>query len=399
VLWLGIGTGLVALLLVVTVAAVALSRRPVRPKQMVKQEAPPAPRPLLPLPEVDLPVAPPPVEMKPAPAPLKQKKLPVAPGPALGPFAPAIQPERLPGAGFFSTKEGRIHHLAISADGAKLALSFGQPHVFNTRGGHEMTFLPQEPRGGLVYTPVAFHPDGKRLFYAYGSEFFAVLGDIATGKLEAKFDSPNQQVMSLAVSPDGKRALTGHSHVLAYWDLDTKVMLKKWEKTNYTVVAIAFCPDGKHAFTATLQGAVAYWDLEALVKERENSSPATAELHSMSIAPDGNMVAVAGRRGVSTYELPGFRTTTYQLPDHPDNHIAVALCGKGKMMLTAGKSGLVHLWNLDGLRLLGAWEGHRAPITRIVVDPAERLAYSGDESGVVYQWPIHQAPKGVARGE
>ena len=310
---------------------------------------------------------------------------------------PVVQNGAVPGARSFQTNERQIQHLAVAPDGSKIAVGFLSPQVYDLQGKHLATFPSQQMKGGIIYTPVAFHPDGQRLLYAYGTEWFGVLADITTRQVLGRYPSPQQHVVSLAISPDGKRALTGHGQFLVYWDLETQQEIKRFDSKR--VAEVAFSPDGRRAFTGESGGTVALWDLENLQKLGESRPKAFSGLRTIAMAPDGKSVAVAGPKGLALVELPSLQGRKLDFPEvqaGPENHTAIAFCGDGKMLLTAGKDGLVHLFDLTALRMIAAWQGHAAEVTGIAVDAKQTIAVSGDRSGTVFVWPLPKGPDGIA---
>ena len=119
------------------------------------------------------------------------------------------------------------------------------------------------------------------------------------------------------------------------------------------------------------------WDLENLQKLGESRPKAFFGLRTIAIAPDGKSVAVAGPKGLALVELPSLQGRKLDFPEvqaAPENHAAIAFCGDGKMLLTAGKDGLVHLFDLAALRMIAAWQGHAAEVTGIAVDAKQTMA-------------------------
>ena len=139
VLWLGLGAGGVALLLVATIIAVMVGHRrePAPPPPIAKKAEQPPQNPILRVPE-----DPEPDKGKLQPIRPQENPPPIPPPPVQPvdpPFVPVVQgikPQRLPGSGSFRIKENRIEHLALSPDGGKIAAGFLQAHVYDVRGGH-----------------------------------------------------------------------------------------------------------------------------------------------------------------------------------------------------------------------------------------------------------------------
>lgn len=65
---------------------------------------------------------------------------------------------------------------------------------------------------------------------------------------------------SVALSPDGRFAVTGHEDGAArLWDVDSGVMLRRFEGHDAAVTGVAFSPDGALLGTGSLDGTARLW--------------------------------------------------------------------------------------------------------------------------------------------
>ena len=99
------------------------------------------------------------------------------------------------------------------------------------------------------------------------------LWDVQTGKEVAHLQAGYGRVMSLALSPDGKYALSsylsGPDQPVILWDLETQREINRFGvpgNHRHTdqwlhVVSVAFSPDGKTALFGIVFGTVIWWDL------------------------------------------------------------------------------------------------------------------------------------------
>jgi len=99
------------------------------------------------------------------------------------------------------------------------------------------------------------------------------LWDVQTGKEVAHLQAGYGRVMSLALSPDGKYALSsylnGPNQPVIFWDLENQCEINRFGipgNPRYTdqwlhVASVAFSPDGKTALFGLVFGTVIWWDL------------------------------------------------------------------------------------------------------------------------------------------
>ena len=114
--------------------------------------------------------------------------------------------------------------------------------------------------------------DGKR-FLSGGWDGSVRLWDVETGRELAHLQPVYGRVMSLALSPDGKYALSsyldGPDQPVIYWDLDAQKEINRFgvpgnpwfADQGLNVESVAFSPDGKTALFGLYFGTVIWWDL------------------------------------------------------------------------------------------------------------------------------------------
>jgi WD domain, G-beta repeat len=110
---------------------------------------------------------------------------------------------------------------------------------------------------------VAFSPDSKHLFTC--GDTSAHMWDIATGKEEKKFESQTGYVNSMALTPDGKRLVTGgEDKIVRVWDVATGKEVTRFTGHTGTINAVAVSSDGRRALSGQTDGNIRYWALPPL---------------------------------------------------------------------------------------------------------------------------------------
>lgn len=159
---------------------------------------------------------------------------------------------------------------AISADGAKIALGYGDGtfQILDTAKGKSLLGPVKAYKGVTVagntfanVAAIAFSSDGKRL--ALGDvEAKLRFYDAATGKaLGAPVMGHTSLIEVIAFSPDGRYIVTAtQDKGLFLLDGATGTVIGDRLETGNKVTSLAFSPDGKQIVTGHFHGDVRLWD-------------------------------------------------------------------------------------------------------------------------------------------
>ncbi len=179
------------------------------------------------------------------------------------------------------------------------------------------------------------------------------LWDLATGKLLRTFEGHREGVLSVAISPDGRRALSGsYDKTLRLWDLATGKLLRTFEGHTDWVESVAISPDGRRALSGSRDETLRLWDL-ATGKLLRTFEGHTGSVESVAISPDG-------RRALS-----GSRDET------------------------------LRLWDLATGKLLRTFEGHTGSVESVAISPDGRRALSGSYEKTLHVWYLSRTPKSL----
>lgn len=192
-----------------------------------------------------------------------------------------------------------------------------------------------------------------------------LVAPIAAAPAAAQLRGHGGPVRALAVSPDGRLAISGSFDQSAIlWGLDTGAALGVLRVHDGAVNAVAALPDGRFA-SASEDGRIALWRLGRPEPEQVlagHSGPVVG----LAVSPDGSSLASASWDGTARiWPLAG--GPAWVLEGHQGNVNAVAFLPDGRPV-TAGADATVRIWPRDG-----------APVTAATLPTAlSALAVSAD---------------------
>ncbi|MFI9051009.1 hypothetical protein [Streptomyces sp. NPDC053427] len=158
---------------------------------------------------------------------------------------------------------------------------------------------------GIGGTPLAAHPDGRRLALATGEDNTGHLVDLRTRRT-LRSPLSGEGTLAIAISPDGRLLAAGDlAGRVTLWDGQARRQLGQLPATDggtpadgpEAVNALVFSPDGTTLATAGDHGTVRLWDT-ASHQPLGGPLPTTPDdpVLALAFTPDGRTLRAAGRR-------------------------------------------------------------------------------------------------------
>jgi WD40 repeat protein len=175
--------------------------------------------------------------------------------------------------------------------------------------------------------------------------------DLESGRQVRSFDTA-AEVNAITWTPGGERIVTGDANRnVVVWQPDTGTQQAVLRGHEGNVTAVAVSPDGRRVLSGTgsiwaRPGELRLWNLESLELERVLEGHADSVF---SIAWSGDsryaITGSADRTAVLWDCSSGKRI--YRLDAHGDSVFATCISPDGRFALTGGKDGALRIWTLD----------------------------------------------------
>jgi WD40 repeat protein len=237
---------------------------------------------------------------------------------------------------------------------------------------------------GVVYS-VAVSPDGKRVLTGSGDNT-AKLWDLATGRELRTFEGHTGQVTAVAFSPDGKQVLTGSRDKTArLWDATTGRESLLFQGHAGWLSSVAFSPDGKRVLTGGADRTARLWDA-ATAKEALRLLGHTSQVTSVAFSPDGRRAATGSWDNTARVWDAAGGNVLHVLRGHVNYVTSVTFSPDGKQLLTGCVDGAVRFWDVGSGRALRGSRVNDNGITSLAISPDGNLLLAGREGNNARVW-------------
>ncbi len=200
------------------------------------------------------------------------------------------------------------------------------------------------------------------------------------------------KVMSVALSPDGKRAAAaGFDGTVRLWDLETGDPIgAPLVMGSLPALSVAFSPDGRMLATSGGDALVVLWDIatgKMIGKPLEGHSN---WIFSIAFNPDGSLLASAGADGhLILWEIPSGRMIGEPLHSHTDEVTTVVFSPDGELIATASRDKTIKLWEVETRTPTSPpLEGHSDWVWGLAFRPDGKVLASGSYDGTVMLWDV-----------
>jgi WD40 repeat protein len=250
-------------------------------------------------------------------------------------------------------------------------------------------------------TTALITPDNKYVLSAHSDS--VKIFDKAKGTLVYGLKNKGDRFSSLTISSDGRFVAAIESGMVDLWNLTSRKLLYEKGDNTVNILSVAISPDGKQMVTGNENRMADIWDISTgkkimtlkgylnQVDERILNNPNmywAGLVNEAKLSPDGKLIAI-GRTG-NNAKLIDFKTGKVQktLSGHSSMVIALNFSNDGKYLATGGLDGKAILWDVKTGEQVKSFEYGNKNLTIFSVDisPDNRMLAAAAWDGQISFW-------------
>ncbi len=217
-------------------------------------------------------------------------------------------------------------------------------------------FSPKNANRGWKPNGIDLSPDEQTILLGDVSGIYLV--SVKTKDILASHQAGWTECVSFL--PEGNRAISGGSELLL-WDFELGSVIHRFMGHEGKIQSLAVAPDGKKAVTGGEDATIRLWDLQKK-SEIWNIEGFKVNMQCVAISPDGKKILAGGNKIISLIDLNSGKEIT-SFAAHKGYTLSIAFSPDGLKAMSGGTDNILRYWDLKngsqlrGYKVTGEWTG------------------------------------------
>ncbi len=246
---------------------------------------------------------------------------------------------------------------------------------------------------------VAISPDGKKLASGSGALFSLFIDkdntvriwNIATGEVIHTLTGHSGRVRSVAFSPDGELLASGsEDSTIKLWDVRTGEQLYTLEGHSNDVNCVAFSPDGQTLASGSADSTIKLWDIDT-AQQLGTLKGHLWDVNSVAFSSDGQTLASGSYDNTIKLWNLGTGLGNRTLKGHLSEVLSVAFSPDGQLLASGSSDETIKLWNLGTAQGKRTLKGHLSSVYSVAFSPDGQTLASGSGDNTIKLWDVGTA--------
>ena len=208
---------------------------------------------------------------------------------------------------------------------------------------------------------------------------------------ERKLVRHDDWVTSVAITPDGTRAVSGSADtMIRIWDLESGQCLKRLKGQPTDVNAVAITPDGRRIVSGSDNPTIRVWDVDSGREIAELEGHGSVVRALATLADNVHVLSAPGT--ASRLELWNLDSASCEMTlpydEFAQEAFTCAVNSEGTLAISGHRHGWVCFWDLVSGRLLFAAPAHTDIVKSVQISPDGQYAISGSNDATIKIWAL-----------
>ncbi|EUC55101.1 vegetative incompatibility protein HET-E-1, putative [Rhizoctonia solani AG-3 Rhs1AP] len=299
-----------------------------------------------------------------------------------------------------SANADKIHQTVLSPNNLYIATCTknGTTDLWEAGSGEFVTSF--FGRNAYLLTSAAFSPDSSRLVSCSGDGILCIWNVQSTGKGSSVLGGSDSGIHAACLSADGLRIVTGGMDG-SIWLWDTRsgeLVVGPLTGHKEYICSVAISSDGAYIASASRDKTIRLWDTKGDKSSYMILEHHTKQADSLRFSPDnsrlfyGSLVYSIGHSSFTSEIISGLVNDArdeWAGEVRSNDLLCITSSPDGLFVASSSADGIVQIWDAQtGQLIMGPFEGHTLPISRILFSLDGKRMVSCSLDGTMRFWPI-----------